>query len=90
MRLLTALLLFASTLLLAQTSDEKDAIASVQKTFDGMAAHDAASRIWDETALTPHDVDVAELYDGFTYLTLQWLEAFGFCHIREGIVNSVR
>ncbi len=46
MRLLTSLLLF--TLLLftlaplpAQTSDEKDVLATVQKTFDGMAAHDA-------------------------------------------------
>jgi len=44
-----------------------------------MACHDATSRIWDETSLRPGDVDVAGLYDGFSYLTLQWLEAFGFC-----------
>jgi acetyl-CoA acetyltransferase len=24
-------------------------------------------------------VDVAELYDGFTFLTFAWLEALGFC-----------
>jgi hypothetical protein len=42
MRLLTPILLLALTPLLAQTSDEKDAVATVQKTFDGMAAHDAA------------------------------------------------
>jgi hypothetical protein len=41
MRLLATLLLFASVPLLAQTADEKDALATVQKTFDGMAAHDA-------------------------------------------------
>jgi hypothetical protein len=42
MRLLTALLLFALTPLFAQTSDEKDAVDTAQKTFNGMAAHDAA------------------------------------------------
>jgi len=25
------------------------------------------------------DVDIAELYDGFTFLTFAWLEALGFC-----------
>jgi hypothetical protein len=41
MRLLT-LSLTLSAALLAQNSDDKDAIATVQKTFDGMAAHDAS------------------------------------------------
>ncbi len=27
----------------------------------------------------PADVDIAELYDGFTFLTFAWLEALGFC-----------
>ncbi len=31
------------------------------------------------TDLKPGDVDLAELYDGFTYLTVPWLEALGFC-----------
>ena len=39
--LLVALSL-ALSILAAQSSDEQDAIATVQKTFDGMAAHDAA------------------------------------------------
>jgi Putative lumazine-binding len=43
MRLATAFLLLAVVPQFAQTSDEKDAIATVQKTFDGMAAHDAAT-----------------------------------------------
>jgi hypothetical protein len=43
MRLLTTLLLFVSALLFAQTSDEKEAIDTVQKTFNAMAAHDAAA-----------------------------------------------
>jgi acetyl-CoA acetyltransferase len=44
-----------------------------------MAAHDAAHHMWQQTALTPKDVDLALLYDGFSYLTAQWIEAMGFC-----------
>jgi acetyl-CoA acetyltransferase len=44
-----------------------------------MAAHDAAQAMWATTSLTPADVDFATLYDGFTYLTLQWIDALGFC-----------
>jgi acetyl-CoA acetyltransferase len=44
-----------------------------------MAAHDAAAHMWSNTELTPADVDFAELYDGFSYLTVQWIEALGFC-----------
>jgi acetyl-CoA acetyltransferase len=29
--------------------------------------------------LKPSDVDTAQLYDGFSFLTLVWLEALGFC-----------
>jgi len=43
------------------------------------ATADAARRLWSRTDLKPKDVDVAELYDGFSYLTLQWIEALGFC-----------
>jgi acetyl-CoA acetyltransferase len=48
-----------------------------------MAAFDAAEMLWSRTDLRPHDVDVAELYDGFSYLSLQWLEALGFCRHGE-------
>ncbi len=47
--------------------------------FPKMASADAAAEMWSRTTLTPSDVDVAELYDGFTYLTFAWLEALGFC-----------
>jgi acetyl-CoA acetyltransferase len=33
--------------------------------------------------LRPSDVDVAELYDGFSFNCLSWLEALGFCGIGE-------
>ena len=42
MRLLSLLLLFTLAPLIARASDEKDILATVQKTFDGMAAHDSA------------------------------------------------
>jgi acetyl-CoA acetyltransferase len=35
--------------------------------------------MWEQTTIRPSDVDVMELYDGFSYLTLQWIEALGFC-----------
>ena len=44
-----------------------------------MPARDAAAHMWSRTDLQPADVDVAELYDGFSWLTMAWLEALGFC-----------
>jgi acetyl-CoA acetyltransferase len=48
-----------------------------------MAAHDVTAQMWAGTKLTPADVDFAELYDGFSYLCLQWIEAMGFCEHGE-------
>jgi acetyl-CoA acetyltransferase/uncharacterized OB-fold protein len=44
----------------------------------GQAAH-----LWTRTSLRPSSVDVAELYDGFTFNCLCWIEALGFCGIGE-------
>jgi acetyl-CoA acetyltransferase len=44
----------------------------------GQSAH-----LWSRTALRPADVDVAELYDGFTINCLSWIEGLGFCGIGE-------
>jgi acetyl-CoA acetyltransferase len=49
-----------------------------------MAATDAATEMWSRTDLSPADVQVAELYDGFSFLTMCWLEALGFCGRGEG------
>ena len=44
-----------------------------------MGARDAGAHLWTRTDLKPADVDVAELYDGFSFLAMTWLEALGFC-----------
>ncbi|MGZ4675718.1 MAG: thiolase family protein [Acidimicrobiia bacterium] len=44
-----------------------------------MACRDAGAQLWGRTELTPADVDLAEMYDGFTFITMAWLEAMGFC-----------
>ncbi len=49
-----------------------------------MAARDAGAMLWSRTELKPANVDVALLYDGFSFLTLVWLEALGFCPRGEG------
>ncbi|MDV6264725.1 thiolase family protein [Rhodococcoides yunnanense] len=50
-----------------------------RKDLTTMAAHDTAATLWSRTNMTAADVDFAQLYDGFSFLTVQWLEALGFC-----------
>lgn len=45
----------------------------------GMAANDAGAHLWSRTDLKPGDIDLANLYDGFSIQALIWLEALGFC-----------
>lgn len=42
-----------------------------------------AQMMWSRTDLTPADIDVAQLYDGFTYHTLAWLGSLGLCEHGE-------
>ena len=49
-----------------------------------MAAQGAAQHLWQRSGLKPADVDIAQLYDGFSILALIWLEALGFCGQGEG------
>jgi acetyl-CoA acetyltransferase len=44
----------------------------------GQAAH-----VWTRTSLRPDDIDVALIYDGFTFNAISWLEALGFCELGE-------
>jgi acetyl-CoA acetyltransferase/uncharacterized OB-fold protein len=38
-----------------------------------------AGHMWTRTDLGPTDIDLALLYDGFSFNCLSWLEALGFC-----------
>src|ERR1700712_1297904 len=48
------------------------------------ASRQSSSRhLWTRTDLPTADVDVAEIYDGFSFNALSWLEALGFCEVGE-------
>jgi len=49
-----------------------------------MVLRDSGADLWRHTDLRPADVDVAEIYDGFSFIALVWLEALGFCGRGEG------
>jgi acetyl-CoA acetyltransferase len=49
-----------------------------------MAAMDAGPAMWRRTDLKPADVDLAQVYDGFSIYVPMWLEALGFCGRGEG------
>jgi acetyl-CoA acetyltransferase len=49
-----------------------------------MACRDAGAQLWTRTDLKPSDVQLAEMYDGFSFITLAWLEAMQFCGKGEG------
>ncbi|MET0251009.1 MAG: thiolase family protein [Novosphingobium sp.] len=47
--------------------------------FTSLPADRAGDMLWGRTDLTPGDVDVAQIYDGFSILTLLWLESVRLC-----------
>jgi acetyl-CoA acetyltransferase/uncharacterized OB-fold protein len=42
-----------------------------------------ATHLWTRTDMKPSDVDVALVYDGFTFNAISWLEGLGFCELGE-------
>jgi acetyl-CoA acetyltransferase len=51
-----------------------------------MYARTAGPRLWARTGLTPADMDVACMYDCFTYTVMATMEGYGFCE--KGQVGS--
>ncbi len=44
-----------------------------------MACFDVGRMLWSRTDLKPKDVGTAQLYDGFSILTMLWMEGLGLC-----------
>ena len=40
-----------------------------------MANRDAGAQLWSRTDLKPTDVQMLQAYDGFSFLTMSWIEA---------------
>lgn len=49
-----------------------------------MACYATGEELWKSTDYTPDDVDTVQLYDGFSFQALAWLEALKFCAVGEG------
>jgi acetyl-CoA acetyltransferase len=49
-----------------------------------MASKQVADDVWRRSGIRPADIDVAQVYDGFSFLALCWLEDAGFCRKGEG------
>jgi acetyl-CoA acetyltransferase len=49
-----------------------------------MACYVTGPELWKHTDYTPADVDTVQLYDGFSFQALAWLEGLGFCDVGEG------
>ncbi|MBB4776105.1 thiolase C-terminal domain-containing protein [Actinomadura livida] len=67
----------AGTQITERLSWDQDTLTHLPQSL-GPSAH-----LWSRTSLRPGDVDVAELYDGFSFNALSWLEALGFCEFGE-------
>jgi acetyl-CoA acetyltransferase/uncharacterized OB-fold protein len=74
------------TQIMERLSWNQDTLSHLPQSL-GPSAH-----LWSRTSLRPQDVDVAELYDGFTFNALSWLEALGFCGFGEaaGFIDEGR
>ncbi len=54
------------------------------RSMTDVAMRSASERAYATAQLGPDDIDVAELYDCFTYVVLATLEGYGFCKQGEG------
>src|SRR5262249_16481950 len=63
-----------------QVHNELDTYANVETVGQTIAA----PSLFAKTDLGVHDIDVAELYDGFSIITMKWLESLGFCEAGQG------
>jgi len=48
------------------------------------SAYPTGRDLWKNTDYTAADVDTVQLYDGFAFQPITWLEGLGFCEVGEG------
>jgi acetyl-CoA acetyltransferase/uncharacterized OB-fold protein len=65
------------TQILERVSWDQDTLTHEPQVI-GQAAH-----LWTRTTVQPSEVDVALVYDGFTFNAISWLEGLGFCGFGE-------
>jgi acetyl-CoA acetyltransferase/uncharacterized OB-fold protein len=65
------------TQILERVSWDQDTVTHEPQVI-GQAAH-----LWTRTDMQPSDVDLALVYDGFTFNAISWIEALGFCGFGE-------
>ena len=58
-------------------------IGSLSSYMEG--GRSSAQLTWERSGFTPKDVDVAQIYDGFSASVLYGLESYGFCKEGEGL-----
>jgi acetyl-CoA acetyltransferase len=49
-----------------------------------MACYPTGADLWKRTDYKPADVDTVQLYDGFSFQAIAWLEGLGFCEVGDG------
>jgi acetyl-CoA acetyltransferase len=49
-----------------------------------MSCYPTGAALWQRTDYRPKDVDTVQLYDGFSFQAVAWLESLGFCGLGEG------
>jgi acetyl-CoA acetyltransferase/uncharacterized OB-fold protein len=65
------------TQILERVSWDQDTVTHEPQVI-GQAAH-----LWTRTDMGPSEVDLALVYDGFTFNAISWIEALGFCGFGE-------
>jgi acetyl-CoA acetyltransferase len=62
----------------AGTTDSSRAV-SFQAIGSSAGVDESCSMMWSRTDLKTSDIDIAEIYDGFTIYAVEWIEALGLC-----------